>query len=272
MAEIRQLRCPTCGAGVDVPAGATRATCEYCRSTLAVEVSQGEASLHAVAQIAGAVEQQGQRTQDALRRMELTTRRAQLVQDFTTARQTIEGIDAELRAIQRAKRTRVTKQQAQHLQSRRQEVARHIGWLQHEIGMIDAELNPRPAAQAVAAPPLVAPPPRARGQNGCLVAIVALFLFGVAISVIGYLSPVVIIGALTLVVLAWLRPGLVDRLAHTSLALRLPEGARATPKRFALTIAAVLIPLSIFLGAIVYGPGGVAWSTPARLTAPTPQR
>jgi len=101
--------------------------------------------------------------------------------------------------------------------------------------------------------------------RGCLTVLVGLLVFGVVITVVGYLFPLVIAGAVTLLGLAWKRPATMDRLMQHRWVARTPQWMRETPLRFAVVAALVLIPLSGVAGAAVYGDYG----TPA--TTPTPR-
>ena len=261
MAEVRQLRCPACGAAIIVAVGANRATCDYCRSNLAVAVSHGEMQLRATAEIADAVREEGQRTQDFLRRMELRQQRIALIQDYTATRLQLDALDAELRALQRAQQTHVVRQQQHILQGRRQRVAQQLTWAQQQIVLIDAELDPQQPSPWADAPP----PPAAQGLpgwlaplaglNGWVKALLIFLLLGFAIPAIGLCSPFLVLGTGALVVLAWTRPAHVERLLQSPSLGWLPRELRATPRRFALILAAVIIPLALYFGYLVYSPG-----------------
>ena len=212
MAEVRQLRCPTCGAAVSVAVEASRTTCEYCNSPLVVEMSYGELALRSTEQIADAVREEAQRTQETLRRMELNQRQAQLLQDYTATRAHFTDMEAELRALQRATQSRIVQQQTRELQGRMQVAAQHLGGLQQQIAGIDATVNPQPGQQSgqqSGRPWTATPPPtpprswsRPTGGQGCLWALAIFFLFGIVIGVIGVISPFIVVGAGTLVALA----------------------------------------------------------------------
>lgn len=75
---------------------------------------------------------------------------------------------------------------------------------------------------------------------------VALLIAAIAIAfaVARALAPVLIVGAVALVVLAWRRPALVEKVSGSERLTRIPARARATPMRFAAVIAAVVIPFS----------------------------
>lgn len=262
MAEVRQLRCPACGATIGVALGSSRATCDYCRSNLAVTVNHGELQLRSTAQIAEAVREEGQRTQDLLRRMELRHQRGTLIQDYTATRAQIDALDAELRALQRARQTPVIRQQTSALQGRRQQMVQHLTWAQQQIVAIDAELDPQQASPWIGAPPPSAPQglpgwlvPLA-GANGWVKALLIFLLLGFAIPAIGLCAPFLVLGSGALVALAWYRPAHVERLTQSPVVAWLPRELRATPKRFALILAVVVIPMAIYFGYLVYSPGG----------------
>lgn len=78
-----------------------------------------------------------------------------------------------------------------------------------------------------------------------------LVVLGVLLYIVKAIAPLVIVGVIGLVLLAWKRPETVGRLADRPQLARMPSFARATPMRFAGTIgfaAFVLIGLSMPLG------------------------
>jgi hypothetical protein len=120
------------------------------------------------------------------------------------------------------------------------------------------------------------PEPRERsGQTILLI----LKLFGIlfaasmAFLAIGVAFPLFVMAAVGLILLAWKSPATVGGwLTHPRLQV-VPDFARATPMRFALLIAVVIIPLALFAGAAVYGGSGGSDNEPARglVTEVTPQ-
>lgn len=98
--------------------------------------------------------------------------------------------------------------------------------------------------------------------RGCLTILVGLLVFGVAFTVLGYLFPLVIAGAVVLLGLAWKRPETVDRLMRHCWVARTPQWVRRTPLRFAIVAALVLIPLSGVAGAAVYSDNETPAITP----------
>ncbi len=276
MSDIRQMQCPLCGAPLAVPTGATRATCDYCKNTMAVEVDQGEMILHANQQMVGAVREGNEQTRAVLERMELTQRRAQLIQDIGGARNQRQALDAELRTLQRSPKTLTIKLQIGQVKVRQRETSAQVSQLEGEIGAIDRALNPHAGTDAAGSGG-VGPATKASGRRrGCAVllpAIVAFFVFGVVLVIVGYLWPLTILGAIALVVLAWVRPTMVERVASLRLLRWVPASLRATPKRFALAAAAVLIPMAILGGVGTYSPkaapGSVALSaSPTTIRTP----
>lgn len=97
-------------------------------------------------------------------------------------------------------------------------------------------------------------PPRSSGVGrGCLTIFIAVLAIGLGLAMLGYLFPLVIAGALALLGLAWKKPAMVQRLVDSRWAARLPLWMRATPLRFAVVVALILIPVSTFAGVAVYG-------------------
>ncbi len=79
-----------------------------------------------------------------------------------------------------------------------------------------------------------------------------LVVLGVLLYVVKAIAPLLIVGVIGLVLLAWKRPETVGRLAERPQVARLPASMRATPMRFAGTIgfaAFVLVGLTLPLGA-----------------------
>ncbi len=110
--------------------------------------------------------------------------------------------------------------------------------------------NPAPAGTTRA--------PTRPGNGGCLIFVSQMILLfsavGLLIVVIGYLSPLLILGSIGLLVLAWKKPGLVTRIANSRRLAGLPAWARTTPMRFAAVAAAVVIPISALFGTWAYSP------------------
>jgi hypothetical protein len=100
-----------------------------------------------------------------------------------------------------------------------------------------------------------------------------LLAVSIAFLAIGVAFPLFVMAAVGLVLLAWKSPATVSGwLAHPRLQM-VPDFARATPMRFALMIALVVIPLALFAGIAVYGGSGGPNDEPARglVTEVTPQ-
>jgi micrococcal nuclease len=79
-----------------------------------------------------------------------------------------------------------------------------------------------------------------------------LVVLGVLLYVVKAIAPLVIVGVIGLVLLAWKRPESVGRFADRPQLARMPSFARATPMRFAGTVgfaAFVLVGLSMPIGA-----------------------
>ena len=79
-----------------------------------------------------------------------------------------------------------------------------------------------------------------------------LVLLGVILLVVKAIAPLIILGVIGLVILAWRRPQTVERLAARPQLARVPALLRATPMRFAASVAAtaaVAVALSMPMGA-----------------------
>lgn len=87
--------------------------------------------------------------------------------------------------------------------------------------------------------------------------VVGIVAFAITVTILGYLWPIVLIGSVALLILAWKRPEAVERLTGHARLARIPATVRATPMRFAIVAVAVLIPVSAIAGSAVYGPDTV---------------
>ena len=148
MSEMKQSKCPTCGANVTVPPGTTRAKCEYCGSSYTVQMDHGEAILMSNQQLSGAIKESSQQTLTELQRMQLGQQRAQLAQQYTSIRLHLDTLESELRTLQRTPATRVTKKQIKDLEDRRKEIRDQLQMLQTEMTNIDRTLNPQQASSS----------------------------------------------------------------------------------------------------------------------------
>ncbi len=84
-----------------------------------------------------------------------------------------------------------------------------------------------------------------------------LVVLGVLLYVVKAIAPLLMVGVVGLVLLAWKRPEMVGRLAERPQVARLPASMRATPMRFAGTIgfaAFLLVGLTLPLGAAADSP------------------
>src|SRR5688500_14781549 len=95
-----------------------------------------------------------------------------------------------------------------------------------------------------------------------------LVVLGVLLYVVKAIAPLLMVGVVGLVLLAWKRPEMVGRLAERPQVARLPASMRATPMRFAGTIgfaAFLLVGLTLPLGAAADSPD------PSRSPSPSPR-
>ena len=67
-----------------------------------------------------------------------------------------------------------------------------------------------------------------------------LVVLGVLLYVVKAVAPLLMVGVIGLMLLAWKRPEMVGRLAERPQVARLPASMRATPMRFAGTIGFAL--------------------------------
>src|SRR5688572_17568433 len=93
-----------------------------------------------------------------------------------------------------------------------------------------------------------------------------LVVLGVLLYVVKAIAPLLMVGVVGLVLLAWKRPEMVGRLADRPQVARRPASMRATPMRFAGTIgfaAFLLVGLTLPLGAAADTPEPSATARPA---------
>ena len=110
--------------------------------------------------------------------------------------------------------------------------------------------------------------------------ILSLVVLGTVLYLAKAVAPLIILGVIGLVILAWTRPDAVGRLVARPELARLPAGMRATPMRFAGTVAFsafVLVALMAPVGATgrepadAVPPVAAATATPEPTREPTPE-
>lgn len=136
---VRQINCPSCAAPLQVTAGISTMQCSYCTTSLKVERSVGEVQLAIASQVSETIQQGDRETQSVIQENTFVTqselRRLQLSQDLANRRMQLSQLRSEVRAVERAESTSVTRRQLQELHKQEAE-------LLEQIARIDAILNP----------------------------------------------------------------------------------------------------------------------------------
>ena len=173
--DIQTLTCPSCGASLSVPRGASRVTCDYCGNTLGVTLSGKGATLELVQQVAETVAASGESTRSAIEDASQVTqaelRRLQLTQELTATQLQLTNIRGEIRALEREKSTRKIRQQLQDL---RQQEKR----LKEKILKLHQRLNP---SKKTTSAPRRKKKKKKSNTGGCL-AIIAILIFLLAFA------------------------------------------------------------------------------------------
>src|SRR3954468_5482948 len=105
MPELKELKCPNCGASITVLPGATEVRCEYCGSRF--EVGLGA---------------DGMILQSELQRMHMEQQRTQLVQQYGSLGAHLDSLETQLRELVRGKQNHVARGQTRDLNLQRQQV------------------------------------------------------------------------------------------------------------------------------------------------------
>ncbi len=170
--DIQKLTCPSCGASLSVPRGASRVTCDYCGNTLGVTLSGKGATLELVQQVAETVAASGESTRSAIEDASQVTqaelRRLQLTQELTATQLQLTNIRGEIRALEREKPSPKVRHQLRELRQREQELKGRIAELEYRL---DPSRKREAAVKAEA-------PRRSWGCAGIVVGLGILLLLG----------------------------------------------------------------------------------------------
>lgn len=103
--NIVKLNCAACGAPISIPEDVQQITCTSCGSSLLVDRGQGYVALKVAEKLAKAIENSGTQTQEVIRENTQVTRtelqRLQLSQEIATAEMQLNGIQSEIRTLER---------------------------------------------------------------------------------------------------------------------------------------------------------------------------
>jgi len=103
--KISKLNCTACGAPISIPEDINQIVCTSCGTSLGIERGEGYVALKIADKLARAIESSGSQTQDAIRENTQVTRselqKLQLSQELSAAQMQLNGIQAEIRALER---------------------------------------------------------------------------------------------------------------------------------------------------------------------------
>ncbi len=103
--KIVKLNCTACGAPITIPEDVDQIVCTSCGTVLGIERGEGYVALKIADKLAKAIESSGSQTQDAIRESAQVTRselqKLQLSQELSAAQMQLNGIQAEIRVVER---------------------------------------------------------------------------------------------------------------------------------------------------------------------------
>jgi predicted RNA-binding Zn-ribbon protein involved in translation (DUF1610 family) len=165
--EVLKLKCASCGAPVEAPAGADAFDCAYCGTRSAVNRGEGYETRQAVEKMTQAMEASEARSQSAiLDELEATRaqlRKVELQQEMISAQTQLLRVQAELHAFDDQRRLRY------HERRRRQELRDEAERLLSRIRALEHALHPVEGAMYEEATPN-------RGATGCQVVALGFLL------------------------------------------------------------------------------------------------
>lgn len=103
--SIIKMSCTACGAPISIPEDVLQITCTSCGTSLLVERGEGYVALKIAEKLARAIETSGMETQEVIRENTQVTRtelqRLQLTQELATTEMQLNGIQSEIRMLER---------------------------------------------------------------------------------------------------------------------------------------------------------------------------
>lgn len=103
--SIIKMNCSACGAPISIPEDVLQITCTSCGTSLLVERGEGYVALKIAEKLARAIETSGMETQEVIRENTQVTRtelqRLQLTQELATTEMQLNGIQSEIRMLER---------------------------------------------------------------------------------------------------------------------------------------------------------------------------
>ena len=169
--EVQKLSCASCGAPIQVPSDLDAFNCSYCGAALVVKRGEGYVALKIAEEVSQQIKEVGDQTQATIREGAEGTqeelKRLQLNQDLSAAQVQLTNIQAELRALERGKKSRKIKRQIRDLRKQEKQLITRINTLNRAIqshGHGHTIQAPSPTRK------------KSRVWSGCIVGFLVLFI------------------------------------------------------------------------------------------------
>ena len=139
--KIIKLNCAACGAPISLPENLEQLSCSNCGTHLMVEHGEGYYALKAVEQLSEAIEQSGNKTQDAIREgaqvTQIELKRLQLSQTLSSATSALNATQSEQRTLTRTQMTPAAQHQLQELKVQEFTQREEIRQIQKQIDLLE---------------------------------------------------------------------------------------------------------------------------------------
>ena len=141
--KISKLNCTACGAPMSIPEDLDQITCASCGTGLVIERGEGYVALKLAEKIARTIEVSGIQTQDVIRENTQVTRtelqRLQLSQELSALQMQLNGIQTEIRLLQRDPNNKKFNSQLISLRGNEYQAMERIRVLKRQISVPDTE-------------------------------------------------------------------------------------------------------------------------------------
>lgn len=139
--KIIKLNCAACGAPISLPENLEQLSCSNCGTHLMVEHGEGYYALKAVEQLSEAIQQSGNKTQDAIREgaqvTQIELKRLQLSQTLSSATSGLNATQSEQRTLTRSQMTPAAQHQLQELKVQEYAQREEIRQIQKQIDLLE---------------------------------------------------------------------------------------------------------------------------------------
>lgn len=135
--KVSKINCAACGSPISIPEDIDQITCAACGTGLIIERGEGYVALKLAEKIARTIEVSGIQTQDVIRESTQVTRaelqRLQVSQELASLQMELNGIQSEIRMLQRDTKNSKAKKQLGGLQEKEYQVMERIHSLKKQI-------------------------------------------------------------------------------------------------------------------------------------------